>query len=211
MKRSFAVLGVICSVFSISGCSQVDAPEEIPSVNKNLSVLVPEYTEVSKVRLTNGRRFVSLGDTEDKAFSIFPRPSRGFTLQDETIPGLPVDFKSKGWESNSEGFGIILHDDKVVLAMRQYEAIEADEFAGILAALQAINGIDRFQSVTQDKVEYWFIKSGLDVLSISRVPSAKKRYQVTTTIGNEHVMDSLGILKGVKKTDTQPTFEKHAL
>lgn len=187
----------------------MDATADTPNVNKNLSVLVPEYTEVSKIRLPNGRRYVSLGDTEEKATAVFPRPGRAFPPPDEVVPGLPSDFRGKSWESSTEGFGIILHDDKIVLAMHQYEGIEPDEFASILDNIKSINGLDHFQSVTQDKAEYWFTKLGTDVLSISRVATVKKRYQVTITIGNEHLLDSLGILKDVKKIDNLPNFEKH--
>ena len=210
MRRSYGTLSVVVFAFVACGCSQMDASDEIPTVNKSLSTLVPEYTEISKVRLPNGRRYVALGETEDKAFSVFPKTSRAFLLLDDTIPGLPLDFKSKGWESSSEGFGIILHDDKIVLAMRQYESIEPDEFASILENVKSVNGLDHFQSVTQDKAEYWFVKFGHDEIVLSRVPGPKKKYQVTVTIGNERIIDTLGILKDVKKEDLQPPTENHA-
>jgi hypothetical protein len=209
MNRWLALLGVTLTAFVASGCTQVDATDEIPNVNKSLSTLVPEYVDLSKLKLPNGRRFLSLGESEDKALSVFPKPSRGFPL-DETVPGLPIDFKSKGWETGTEGFGIILHDDKVVLAMHQFEGVEADEFANILEIIKTTNGLDHFQSITQDKAEYWFVKYGLDEIILSRVPTMKKRYQVTVTIGNEHILDTLGILRDVKKIDLQPQTEKHA-
>jgi hypothetical protein len=210
MKRWGLMFGMSLAMIVTQGCSPVESVADAPTVNKALSTLVPEYTELSRVRLPNGRRYVSLGDTEEKAISIFPKPSRGFQL-DDTIPGLPTDFKSKGWETGSEGFGVILHDDKVVLAMRQFESVEPDEFAELQKGVKEINGLERFQLVTQDKAEYWFSKMGRDVLVISRVAGVKKRYQVTITIGNEHVLDSLGILRDVKKDDSQLNPEKHAI
>ena len=51
---------------------------------------------------------------------------------------------------------------------------------------------------------------GIDVLVVSRVAGSKKRYQVTLTIGNEHILDALGILKDVKKADIRPGTEKNA-
>jgi hypothetical protein len=210
MRHWQILVGLAIIPIALSGCSQVDASVDVPSVNKSLSILVPEYTEISKAKLPNGRRFLSLGETEEKATSVFPRPSRGFPLED-TIPGLPTDFKSKGWETSTEGFGFILHDDKVVLAMRQYEGIEADEFASILANVQEANGIGHFQSVIQDKAEYWFAKMGIDEIVISRVAGTKKKYQVTVSVGNERILDTLGILRDVKKIDTLTNGEKHAL
>lgn len=210
MKIRVAILGTIAYAMILSGCSQLDSSTDSPNVNKNLSVLVPEYVELSKVRLPNGRRFLSLGDSEEKAMSVFSRPSRGFPIED-SVPGLPADFKSKGWDSGTEGFGVIIHDDKIVLAMHQYEAIEADEFASILVNIQETNGIDRFRKVMQDKAEYWYVKEGRDVLAISRVAGTKMRYQVTVTIGNEHLMNTLGILRDVKKEDSLSDSDSHAL
>ena len=210
MIRKGRVLGLSLLAILAVGCAQNDPTDEVPNVNKSLSSLVPEYTELSKARLPNGRRYLALGETEDKALSVFPRPSRGFPL-DDGIPGLPSDFKSKGWETSVEGFGIILHDDKIVLAMHQYEGVEADEFASILDNVKTANNLDHFQSVTQDKADYWFVKMGMDEIVLSRVPGAKKRYQVTITVGNEHILDTLGILKDVKKIDIGPKTEKHAL
>lgn len=210
MKIRVPILGTIACALLLSGCSQLEPSTDSPNVNKNLSVLVPEYVELSKARLPNGRRFLSLGDSEEKALSIFSRPSRGFPIED-SIPGLPADFKAKGWDSGTEGFGVIIHDDKIVLAMHQYEAIEADEFASILVNVQETNGLGRFQKAMQDKAEYWFVKVGKDIIAISRVAGTKKRYQVTVTVGNEHLMNALGILRDVKKEDILSNSEDHAL
>lgn len=206
MKWRLSILPGILLV----GCSGVDTTTDASTINKSLSTLVPEYTELSHIKLPNGRRYVSLGDTEDHAFSVFPRPSRAFPLE-ESIPGFPSDFHSKGWETNAEGFGIILHDDKIVLAMHQYEAMEADEFATLLANVQAVNGLDRFQAATINKAEYWYVFTGQDDLVISRIAGPKKRYQVTVTIGNERIMDTLGILKDVRKSSKPFQIDKHAL
>lgn len=196
---SLALIGVV-----LCGCTSVNTNDGSPTVNKALSVQVPEYNDLSLVKLPNGRRYICLGDSEDKAMSLFARPSRGFPLED-TIPGFPNDFTAKGWESNQEGFGIVLHDDKIVLAMHQYEAVDADEFASILKNVQDINGIDHFQAITVNKADYWYLFIGRDDLIISRIPSAKKHYQVTVTIGNDQVIRNLGILKDVPRDGTTKT------
>ena len=199
MKRQMWLIGVLGGMLSVGGCAPTDVSSEVPNVNKSLSTLVPEYTELSKVRLPNGRRYVSLGDTEERAAAVFPKPSRGFSPAEETVPVLPPDFKSKVWEiGGQEGFGIILHDDKVVMAMHQYDGIIADEFASILDNVKAVNGIDHFQGLTAEKVDYWFTRFGNDLIVISRVAGNKMKYQATITIGNEHIFDTLGILKNVK-------------
>lgn len=197
--RYLLTLGVI-----LVGCSSADSNDQTLSVNKSLSVQVPDYKDPSNLKLPNGRRFIVLGDTEDKALSIFPRPSRGFPLE-EVIPGFPADFVARGWETNAEGFGFILHEDKIVLAMHQYEAVEADEFASILANVQTVNNIDHFQSAVINKAEYWYTTSGIDEIVISRIAGAKKRYQVSVTLGNQSVVNALGILKDVNKTTPAST------
>ncbi|MEI8283307.1 MAG: hypothetical protein WCG75_12940 [Armatimonadota bacterium] len=208
MKRQIWLIGIFGALLSLGGCSPTESSSEIPNVNKALSTLVPEYTELSKVRLPNGRRYVSLGDTEERATAVFPQPSRGFSPKEDTVPVLPQDFKSKVWETTQEGFGIILHDDKVVMAMHQYDGITADEFASILDNVKAVNGIDHFQGLNADKVDYWFTRFGIDLIVISRVAGNKMKYQTTIAIGNEHIFDTLGILKNVKKIEYSPNSPK---
>lgn len=190
------------------GCTPTEAQEDSPSVNKALSTVVPEYTVPSNLKLPNGRRYISLGDSDEKALNIFPKTPRAFPLED-SVPSFPSDFHAKGWESNVEGFGIILHEDKIVLAMHQWESVDPDEFASILKNVQDTNEISRFQSTTVNKADYWYVQSGQDELIISRLPGSKKKYQVTVTLGNQHVIDALGILKGMPKSAVFQT-DKHA-
>ena len=208
MNRKIWLIGILGAVLFLGGCSATELTAEVPNVNKNLSTLVPEYIELSKVRLPNGRRYISLGDTEEKANAVFPRPSRGFSPNEDTVPVLPADFKSKVWETTTEGFGIIVHDDKIVMAMHQYEGITADEFASILENIKIINELDHFQALTVDKVDYWFTRRGPDLIAISRVAGTKLKFQATITIGNENLFDTLGILKGVKKLEFSPNSSK---
>ena len=198
-RRLLLLIGIV-----LSGCSAVETSTDVPVVNKSLSTAVPEYSSLSDIKLPNGRRYVSLGDNEEHAFSVFPRPSRAFPL-DEAVPGFPTDFRSKGWETNLEGFGFILHDDKVVLAMHQYESLEPDEFAALLESVRLANSLDRFQATTVNNVDYWYVFSGQDDLIVSRIPGAKKRYQVTVTIGNDQIVTALGILKDVKRSTLPPS------
>jgi hypothetical protein len=77
----------------------------------------------------------------------------------------------------------------------------ADEFASILENVKTVNEIDHFQGLTADKVDYWFTRFGNDLIVISRVAGNKMKYQTTVAIGNEHIFDTLGILKNVKKVE----------
>ncbi len=204
------VLGIAFVAAMLGGCSGGDnTTPDAMSVNKGLSTSVPEYNDLSALKLPNGRRFVSLGDTDDKALSIFPKPSRAFPLEDG-IPGFPSDFHARGWESSTEGFGVILHDDKVVLAMHQWESVEPDEFAGILANVQDVNNLGRFQAITKNNADYWYVTSGRDELVVSRIPGAKKRYQVTITVGNQKVVEALGILNDASKAASPLQTQKNA-
>ena len=166
----------------IAGCNGIDTPStETPSVNKSLSVLVPEYSDPGKLRLPNNHRYVTLGETEEHAMSVFPKASRSFPLED-SVPGFPSDFHARGWESNS----------------------------AILDNVKTINNLDRFQAATIGNVDYWYVVLGTDELVVSRLPGAKKRYQATITVGNQRLVDALGILKDTKKVALPFQPDKHA-
>jgi hypothetical protein len=152
-----------------------------------------EFLSPSQTCILNGRRRLSLGEPAERALAVFPRPSRGFPIE-EIVPGLPEGFKSVGWESNTDGFGAVIYENQIVLLMRQFEALDTEQFAQFLEAIQAVNPSLRYELRVANGVDYWFAADSNSTQVISRIPAKTKAYQVTLSLGESHLMAALNLI-----------------
>jgi|LauGreDrversion4_2_1035121.scaffolds.fasta_scaffold305368_2 hypothetical protein len=176
------------------GCSGGEAGviAEKP-VNRQIASQMAEFLAPSQTCLVNGRRRLSLGESADRALLVFPRPSRGFPIE-EVVPGLPEGFKSLGWESNTDGFGAVVYENQLVLLMRQFEALDTEQFAQLLESVQSANSTLKYEMRTASGVDYWFGADAMTTLVISRIPTKSKAYQVTVTLGESHLMGAMNLI-----------------
>lgn len=193
MKR-LAPAWIFAALLLLSGCASQDGiASEIP-VQKGLSLIKTEFDDGGVFKLPRNRRNLRLGASEEEAMVVFPRPSRGFPI-DETIPGFPAEYKAHGWEGNEDGFGVVLRDGRIFAAMYQKEAMTADDFADALEQIRVANSLDRFNAVSKNGADYWYVVQGDEAIVLSRIPGVQKRYQVTVTLGHVDLLKALGILR----------------
>lgn len=194
MRFSPAVLISSVLALGLIGCGSFEGEINEKPINRELSARIEDYSTLSTLSLANGKRALRLGETPEKALTLFPRPSRGFPIE-ETVPGFPEALKARGWESNQEGFGVIYRDDQVLLAMHQFEGLDVEQFAELLVEVQAATPGAEYSKAQKDQSEIWWSTDGRDVLMLTRTPNKKKKYQVTVTLGNRLLVDSLGMTK----------------
>lgn len=178
------------------GCGTGTAPEAeivIPKIPVT-GLQTGDYPMPGKFGLSNGKKVVRIGDSRDSFELIFPRPSRGFPLE-PMIPGLPKEFKSEGWETTSQGAGVISDYNTILLLMQQYEALNTEEFADVLRLAQAACGNVQYSYKEDTNIDYYYAISGTEVSVISRLRSPKKTYQVTVAAGDLTLMKFLGLAK----------------
>ncbi|MEI7578254.1 MAG: hypothetical protein WCK51_15305 [Armatimonadota bacterium] len=187
---------------SIAGCSGVDGPvaTEKP-VNRQVASQMVEFLSPSITCVLNGRRRLSLGEPADRALTVFPRPSRGFPIE-EVIPGLPEGFKSVGWESNTDGFGAVIYENQIVLLMRQFEALDTEQFAQLLESIQSANPSLKYEMRVDKGVDYWFATDSNSTQVISRIATKSKAYQVTVSLGESHLMTAMNLIPPAGEVST---------
>ena len=190
--KLFLVVVAVSSL--LVGCNGVDSAgvAEKP-VNRQIASQMSEFLSPSQTCFINGRRRLSLGEAGDRALSVFPRPSRGFPIE-EVVPGLPEGFKSVGWESSTDGFGAVIYENQIVLLMRQFEALDAEQFAQFLEAIQSANPTLRYELRVAKGVDYWFAADANTTQVISRIPSKTRAYQVTLSLGESHLMAAMNLI-----------------
>jgi hypothetical protein len=179
---------------SLAGCSGTEgsASAEKP-VNRQVASQMVEFLSPSVTCVLNGRRRLSLGEPADRALTVFPRPSRGFPIE-EVVPGLPEGFKSVGWESNTDGFGAVVYENQIVLLMRQFEALDTEQFAQLLESIQSANPSLKYEMRIDQGVDYWFAADSNSTQVISRIATKSKAYQVTISLGESHLMTALNLI-----------------
>ena len=177
----------------LSGCSGGDASVAERPVNRQIGSQMSEFLSPSQTCILNGRRRLSLGEPAERALAVFPRPSRGFPIE-EIVPGLPEGFKSVGWESNTDGFGAVIYENQIVLLMRQFEALDTEQFAQFLEAIQAVNPSLKYELRVANGVDYWFAADSNSTQVISRIPAKTKAYQVTLSLGESQLMAALNLI-----------------
>jgi hypothetical protein len=194
MKTRHFAIAVGLGLLTI-GCGSADlmSPEK-PVVNAELLRGFNDRVTGSSFALMAGRKALHLGDSIEKAMMVFPRPSRG--LPNEELPaGFPESYKVRGWETPSEGFGVIVFADQIELMMRQFASISDEESKSVLREVQEINERATLLHTVLEKYELWTSDDGSDRLVISRTPLGKEKYQMTITIGHRVLVNQLGIGK----------------
>jgi hypothetical protein len=202
MKKRSQIVLLVSAL--LTGCSNSDltAPSmELPKVPL-AGLNIRTRTVPAAVGLYSGKRIVPVGGNKDSFLVAFPRPSRGFPLE-QVVPGLPKEYVSEGWETDKEGAGAIFLDDQLVLAMHQYEALDAAEFAEALKIAQDGFGNNKFNFLATDQADYWFSQTeDAEACVISRLRGQKKTYQVTITVGDIELLKFLKIYSDKMKSET---------
>jgi hypothetical protein len=155
---------------------------------------VAEYASEGKFGISNGKKIVRVGEDRQVFDLAFPRPSRGFPLE-STIPGIPKEFQSEGWETQTKGVGMVTNYNTIILLMEQFEALDTEEFAQVLELAQSACGNPEYRLESKENIDYYYAISGTEASVISRLRSPKKTYQVTVTAGDLALMKHLGIVK----------------
>jgi hypothetical protein len=149
-----------------------------------------QFGRQSGLGLINGRRLLQVGDPARGSEGFFEAPERSRELRD-VPPGFEAKYRSRGWETASEGFGVLIYGDSIALAMRYYEHVQ-DEFFDEL--------LDRYMrwfpklapvSSAARVARYWFVQSGNDRLMICAARTPAGELTATIVVGHVAVMDAL--------------------
>jgi hypothetical protein len=156
----------------------VPAPGVLESDDRSLALLAP-----------NGQ--IKVGMSLDDAEKIVPAPPNSFALKE-----LPANFaepyRARGFETYREGFGLILFAEKVAMAMRREEDLNADQVRLIKSRY-----LDTFGTPNDDKSDkeigylFWYREGHRLMVAISPDVTLKDRYDVTQAMGDAVVMDAL--------------------
>ena len=168
-----------------------------------MPVREPNSTTPTKIALVvkKGQPITVGYPSPSSLFDSFKDP-KVFGSEFNDLPGkFEYPYRARSWETAKFGFGEILHNGVLVAAMfhedhlpqsRVDEIVQAhkDQMDGLLPDL-----------ITGKRVTYWFWRIDHQVLMICAYQKDQKGFQLTAAMGDEVVLDALGISPAQANTD----------
>lgn len=181
------------TLLTISGCGSNVAPGQASVVIKPVDVQVrlPAGGNQSALALFNGEVALRVGDPVKTAFEIFPKPPGAYEGTDLPQQVGGKDYKALYWDSGPLSFGVILTDERVVMAQEITENATAkmvdDEVSVYRKAIYMVEP----KTIVGTEASYWFWELGTQRLMICKATDYKSRITLTTALGDENMMNVL--------------------
>jgi len=192
------------ALFTLMGC---DVPQETlasPPKQTPPEMEAPDFTVSTRIGLMRQRGKLKVGDSLERALDLFQPPKRAREFAD--LPSrLTPPYRAQGWESNTEGFGVISFEDRVAGAVHTWDQATEDQVAELVNGYQ-----DELRAVPElvagSLTRYWFWElprmrpgvstptSAADVhqrLMVVAVRSPKGTFVLTEAMGDVFVMNAI--------------------
>ncbi len=190
-----AAIGVV-----LAGCqsSEPVAQQPIPITvpRKVTAVDKPRSVTPTKIGLVVRRGLpITVGfGSPSKAFDPFRDPKQ-FVSEFNDLPAkFEYPYTARTWETGKMGLGEILYDGDLVAAVYHQDQVTQDRVDEIVAAHGEQIGRSRPDTlVTSKRVQYWFWQIETQRLMICAYQKDQKGIELTVAMGDEVVMDGLGM------------------
>jgi len=173
----------------------------------------PSQLGATQIALVRRGEPVTVGMKPEEAFRIFKDPGRLGFERNDLPPGFPEGYRARTWEAESQGFGVITFNDRIVVAMYQEERANQERVSEFVRVHQERMGQMRPQIINGRRVSYWFWELDGQRLMICAFQTERDGVRITTSMGDAGVLEALGVnydraLRDQEKIDralTQPT------
>lgn len=190
------------AVVALSGCGLLgDRP---PVIKSNASEQPdPMLTIAPQIVMPTGAGGIVVGMSVDAAMAQFPKSDRAAAVSGTPLTLTDPPFNAKGWQSTSQGFGVISVDGRVGLAVRRLKVSPKNFVAAAVEAQQRAVGGEPPLSISDGVVSYYFWERENQRVMINAVQLPDKNYSVTWAIGDISLMDHLRMNVKDAQTDIE--------
>lgn len=170
-------------------------------------VEAPDMHSSTSLGLIRRAGKIKVGDTQDHAFRIFKQPPTAYEFSDLPSVLSSEHFKAAGWQSTgsgqrpSEGFGVVLYDDQVCLAVYQIDHQTEEGVQELLTDHQKEVGTTPTSTQLGKYIRYWFWQERTQRLMMVATSMPHEGASVTLAVGDVNVMDALGMSPDAAKND----------
>ena len=188
---------------ALVGCGDVSSPKAetpAPIVAAPTKIESVDFESQSELRLFRGIRTLSVGDPWESAQNVFPSPKRFYPL-DEVPSKITGPLKAQGWMTDNEGFGVLLFNGRVAMAMHQIEKATPEMETRVLNEYQSYLSTSGALEVKGSRSHYWFRDDKTHRLMICSVMGADGYRYIAVAVGDRNLMDALRMSPSMAKED----------
>lgn len=139
---------------AVAGCEPPVVTPDAPTVEAMPAMQAPDFSVNSRVGLLRQRGKLKVGDSFDRALDLFQGAKRAREFQ-ELPSRLTAPYSSHGWETATEGFGVLLWESKVAAAVHTTEKVSAEQVQELVDSYQ--NEMRMMpELVVGQTARYWF-------------------------------------------------------
>ena len=197
MKRFVFALPIL--FFALSGCgggSEENGTDGFVQTTK--AVKPPDWEISSDLALVADSQEVQVGDSVAEAEKVFRKPEGRASNFRDLPPGFGPGYRSTGWSTEAEGFGVISLEGRVVVAVHSEYGVSENRVEDILDKYRR-RFWGRFKRLTaaEDKVlepswvQYWFAEHNKHRLMVCATRLKDGFVNVTEAVGSGEAMDGL--------------------
>ncbi len=187
-------LPLLVAPLLLMGCgSEESAAEPSSAATAKASALAeaPELDAKDPLTLLSAEGKLHLGGTRTDALKQFPKPEIASTISDlpKALHGQ-ANYSAESWQVGGMGFGTILYDDHLCLALHQVEKMTDENFEALLQKHRDENRVTATE-IRDRFVHYVFWETDTQRLMICGFRSPEGSWSVTSVLGAKNVMDVL--------------------
>lgn len=200
--RSAIAAATLALILSLVGCSGKTnfGPDKDALRLFDLPKSKPTNMDRTRLRLIHQSRALYVHDDQSRVFDVFGPPP-GATDVNDLPDGWDKDhFRVKGWEKGKDGFGVILADDNVALAMFTSEGKSVPDVNAILTDYVDTLG-DPDTKVNNTDLNYYFWNTKGQRLMVATQRNEGEGIRVTQALGPSELMDALRMSDVAAKED----------
>lgn len=197
MMRTFVLVPMF--MLALTGCGgDTDESANGGFVNTTKAVKPPDWDINSDLALVVDSQSIHVGDAVSEAEKVFRKPEGRVSNFRDLPPGFGPGYRSIGWSTEAEGFGMINLEGRVVVAVHSEYGVSESRSNQIIDKYRRRNAI-RFKKLAAGDgsdlepswVQYWFAEHNKQRLMVCAVRLKDGFVNVTEAVGSAEAMDAL--------------------
>lgn len=191
-SRSIAFALLISAV--LVGCGTGPGSIDVSATPTKPTVKVSRIGGIdeSGLFLPRGESRVRFGETEERVFSVFAKPSGAVDFFEEP-PVEGDEYSSHGWQSGQEGFAAIMVGNRMALGLHTLERAGRETVSDSISSLSADFKPTEPTFVPSGNGTYWFWDKGRVRVMLCTFTDLKGKTSMATAIGDADLMDAMSM------------------